>query len=59
MNRARRWADPIVKKTDNQQFLDLLQDTAALFNINVAAYCLMPTHYHLMVQTPDPYQPQN
>jgi len=38
---------------DVHQFIDLLQETAELFNVNVAAFCLMPTHYHLMVQTPD------
>ncbi|MEA3223999.1 MAG: transposase, partial [Thermodesulfobacteriota bacterium] len=30
-----------------------LQKTADMFNVRVAAYCLMPTHYHLLVQTPD------
>ncbi len=53
MNRARRGADLFVDKADYQQFIDLLKETADLFNINVAAFCLMPTHYHLMVQTPD------
>jgi REP element-mobilizing transposase RayT len=53
MNRARRGQDLFVEKADYQQFIDLLQETADLFNINVAAFCLMPTHYHLMVQTPD------
>ena len=53
MNRARRGADLFVEKSDYQQFIDLLRETADLFNVNVAAYCLMPNHYHLMVQTPD------
>jgi len=53
MNRVRRGTDLFVDKTDYQQFIDLLQATAELFNVNVAAFCLMPTHYHLMVQTPD------
>jgi REP element-mobilizing transposase RayT len=53
MNRARRGTDLYVDKVDYQQFIDLLQETAELFNVNVAAYCLMPNHYHLMVQTPD------
>ncbi len=53
MNRARRGMDLFLDKSDYQQFLDLLQETAELFNVNVAAFCLMPTHYHLMVQTPD------
>ena len=43
-----------VDKADYQQFIDLLQETAELFNVNVAAFCLMPTHYHLTLpQTPD------
>ena len=53
MNRARRGQDLFVDKADYQQFIDLLQEITDLFNINVAAYCLMPTHYHLMLQTPD------
>lgn len=53
MNRARKGENLFVGKVDYQQFLDLLQETADLFNVNVTAYCLMPTHYHLMVQTPD------
>jgi REP element-mobilizing transposase RayT len=53
MNRARRGADLFIDKANYQQFIALLQETAELFNINVAAYCLMPTHYHLMVQSPD------
>jgi REP element-mobilizing transposase RayT len=52
MNRARRGQDLFVDKADYQQFIDLLQEITDLFNINVAAYCLMPTHYHLMLQTP-------
>ena len=52
MNRARRGTDLFVNKADYQQFIDLLQETAELFNVNVAAFSLMPTHYHLMVQNP-------
>jgi putative transposase len=53
INRARRGADLFVDKADYQQFIDLLKETANLLNVNVAAFCLMPTNYHLMVQTPD------
>jgi len=53
MNRGRRGADIFVDKADYQQFIDLLQETADLFNVNVTAHCLMPNHYHLMVQSPD------
>ena len=53
MNRARRGQDLFCDSTDYQLFIELLMDTTALFNIRVAAYCLMTNHYHLLVQTPD------
>ena len=53
INRARRGQDLFADKADYLQFIDLLQETADLFNVNVAAFCLMPTHYHLLLQTPD------
>ena len=53
MNRARRGQDLFLDKVDMGTFLDLLKETATMFNLKVSAYCLMPTHYHLLVQTPD------
>ena len=53
MNRARRGQDLYPAKEDMGIFLDLLKETATMFNLRVSAYCLMPTHYHLLVQTPD------
>lgn len=53
MNRARKGQDLFLEKADYRQFVELLQETVQLFNINVAAYCLMPNHYHLLVQSPD------
>lgn len=44
MNRARRGQDLFIDKTDYLQFISLLQETTDLFNVNVAAFCLMPTH---------------
>ncbi|UCE51442.1 MAG: transposase, partial [Desulfobacterales bacterium] len=35
------------------EFIELLKDTCGMWNMRVAAYCLMPNHYHLLVQTPD------
>ena len=52
MNRARKGMSLFEDDTDYQQFLDLLQETAKLFHVKVAAFCLMRTHYHLLVQTP-------
>ncbi|MEA2102553.1 MAG: helix-turn-helix domain-containing protein [Thermodesulfobacteriota bacterium] len=53
MNRARRGQDLYIDEDDHLYFIDLLQKTAGMFNVRVAAYCLMLTHYHLLVQTPD------
>lgn len=34
-------------------FIEVLKETASLWNINVTAYCLMPNHYHLLLKTPE------
>ena len=53
MNRARRGQDLFLDKADRDTFLSLLKEIATMFNLKVSAYCLMQTHYHLLVQTPD------
>lgn len=53
MNRARRNHDLYQNVEDYELFLSLLQEAAALFHMNIAAYCLMPDHYHLLVQSED------
>lgn len=53
MNRSRRGQDLYPSKEDMVTFLDLLKETVTMFNLRVSAYCLMPNHYHLLVQTPD------
>jgi hypothetical protein len=45
MNRACRGTALFMDKADFQQFIDLLQETAELFIVNVTANCLMPTHF--------------
>ncbi len=53
MNRGRR-GDLIFKdKGDYYAFIDLLKDCIEMWNIRVVAYCLMGTHYHILLQTPD------
>ena len=53
MNRARRGTELFIEKADYQLFIDLLKEVADLFTVNIAAFCLMPNHYHIMVQTPN------
>ena len=53
MNRVRQGQTLYENTADYRKFLELLVDTADIFNIRVSAYCLMPAHYHLLVQTPD------
>lgn len=53
MNRGRRGEQIFLGYTDYIRFIELLQDTSEMWNLRIAAYCLMPNHYHLLVQTPD------
>ena len=53
MNRGRHGDQIFFDPGDYFQFIELLQDTAEMWNLRIAAYCLMPNHYHLLVQTPD------
>ena len=39
---------------DRRRFLHTLADTTGRFAWDVRAYCLMGTHYHLLVHTPEP-----
>jgi putative transposase len=53
MNRGRRREEVFLSRTDYESFLEVLRETSAGWNIKVAAYCLMPNHYHLLVTTPE------
>ena len=53
MNRGRRVENTILDGKDYDAFLVVLKEAAEMFSLHVAAYCLMPNHYHLLVQTPD------
>ena len=52
MNRGRRAEVVFADKQDYQGFVDLLQETCDMWDIRIVAYCLMPNHYHLLMQTP-------
>ena len=53
MNRARLGQDAFPAREDYLGFIELLMDASEIFNMRVAAYCLMTNHYHLLIQTPD------
>ena len=37
---------------DRQRFLETVEQTVERFAVVIHAYCLMPNHYHLLMQTP-------
>jgi len=53
MNRGRRGEDIFSDDQDYIMFTDLLRETSEIWNVRIAAYCLMPNHYHMLIQTPD------
>ena len=53
MNRARKGQEAFATVEDCNSFIDIIKDAAEIFNLKIAAYCLMTNHYHLLVQTPD------
>lgn len=52
MGRGRRAEEIFADKRDYQGFVELLQESCDMWSIRIAAYCLMPNHYHLLIQTP-------
>jgi putative transposase len=53
MNRGRRGEDIFSDEQDYVMFMELLKETSEMWNIRIAAFCLMPNHYHMLVQTPE------
>jgi len=53
MNRGRSHEAVFPGREDYQRFMELLQEGSTMWNVRIAAFCLMPNHYHLLVQTPD------
>jgi putative transposase len=53
MNRGRRGEAIFINNEDRGIFIELLKESVEQWNVKIAAYCLLTTHYHLLVQTPD------
>jgi hypothetical protein len=47
MNRGRRSEAIFSDKEDFSGFLDLLIEISEIWNVNIAAYCLISNHYHI------------
>lgn len=52
MNRGRRSENVFFSKNDYQAFIQVMIESTEMWNLRISAYCLMPNHYHLLVQTP-------
>ena len=53
MNRGRRSESIFLTNRDYRRFLVVLKEATALWKVHICAYCLMPNHYHLLIQTPE------
>jgi REP element-mobilizing transposase RayT len=53
MNRGRRAEAIFSDALDYGMFVEVLKEASALWNIHICAFCLMPNHYHLLVETPE------
>jgi len=53
MNRGRRREKIFLSQSDYETFIKVLKEAVDGWNLKIAAYCLMPNHYHLLAQTPD------
>ena len=53
MNRGRRSENIFSDEKDYILFTELLKETSEMWTIRIASYCLVPNHYHMLVQTPE------
>jgi len=53
MIRGRRREKIFASSEDYEIFIAVLREAVAMWNLQVAAYCLMSNHYHLLLHTPD------
>ena len=53
MNRGRRGEAVFSEARDYTAFIELIKETVEMWKVRVVAYCLLPNHYHLLIQTPE------
>ena len=54
MSRGNRREKIFLDDVDRQDFIKTLAEVCQKTGWQVHAYCLMPTHYHLVLETPEP-----
>ena len=52
MNRGLARGDIFLNTDDRERFFTLLGETCQLWTVKICVFCLMDTHYHLLLQTP-------
>ncbi len=53
LNRGRRKEKVFFQESDYPMFMDILEESTDVFNLEVHAYSFIPNHYHLLIRTPD------
>jgi putative transposase len=54
MNRGDRREPIFADDRDRRRFLDTLSEAGAKTGWQIHAWCLLPNHFHLVVETPQP-----
>ncbi len=58
INRGRKRETVFHNERDFRKFLGILKEESQRLNVQVAAYCLMSNHYHILLKTPEANLPQ-
>jgi putative transposase len=53
MNRGGARQTVFSDPADYLDFIDLIRESTLMWGVRIAAYCLLPNHYHLLIQTPN------
>ena len=53
INRGRRREKIFSGIKDYTLFIGLLKESCYMWHVRIGAFCLMPNHYHILIQTPE------